>query len=88
MASVRAVCEHAFAHLKNWRIITKLRRRPVRDDAAAGAARADQHRSRTLTDDLGSRQPPASSTSTRSLTHTSPADLRVRSWRRLNRVVG
>lgn len=25
IASVRAVCEHAFAHLKNWRIITKLR---------------------------------------------------------------
>jgi hypothetical protein len=23
--SVHAVCEHAFAHLKNWRIITKLR---------------------------------------------------------------
>ncbi|MCX5053061.1 MULTISPECIES: transposase family protein [unclassified Streptomyces] len=23
--SVRAVCEHAFAHLKNWRIITKVR---------------------------------------------------------------
>jgi len=25
IASVRAVCEHAFAHLKNWRILTKLR---------------------------------------------------------------
>ncbi|MFE6156435.1 transposase family protein [Streptomyces sp. NPDC057889] len=25
VASVRAVCEHAFAHLKNWRILTKLR---------------------------------------------------------------
>lgn len=25
IASVRAVCEHAFAHLKHWRIITKLR---------------------------------------------------------------
>ncbi|MEV0239911.1 transposase family protein [Streptomyces sp. NPDC050674] len=25
IASVRAVCEHTFAHLKNWRIITKLR---------------------------------------------------------------
>jgi hypothetical protein len=44
----------------------------------------DQHRSRTPTDDLGSRQPPAISASTRSLTHTSPNDLRVRSWRRLN----
>ncbi|MEV6315973.1 transposase family protein [Streptomyces sp. NPDC051776] len=28
IASVRAVCEHAFAHLKNWRIITKLRLSP------------------------------------------------------------
>ncbi|UQA91412.1 transposase family protein [Streptomyces halobius] len=25
IASVRAVCEHAFAHLKNWRTLTKLR---------------------------------------------------------------
>ncbi|MFF4120861.1 transposase family protein [Streptomyces sp. NPDC001714] len=25
IASVRAACEHAFAHLKNWRILTKLR---------------------------------------------------------------
>ncbi|MHB6911299.1 transposase family protein [Streptomyces sp. DB-54] len=25
IASVRAVCEHAFAHLKNWRILAKLR---------------------------------------------------------------
>ncbi|MEU6420998.1 transposase family protein [Streptomyces spiralis] len=25
IASVRAVCEHAFAHLKNWRILSKLR---------------------------------------------------------------
>ena len=25
IASVRAVCEHAFAHLKNWRVLTKLR---------------------------------------------------------------
>ncbi|MGW7426158.1 transposase family protein [Streptomyces sp. NPDC054813] len=25
IASARAVCEHAFAHLKNWRILTKLR---------------------------------------------------------------
>ncbi|MGY5014703.1 transposase family protein [Streptomyces sp. 900105755] len=25
IASVRAVCERAFAHLKNWRILTKLR---------------------------------------------------------------
>jgi hypothetical protein len=56
---------------------------PLRNDAAAGAARADHHRSRTLTDDLGSRQPPATSTSTRSPTHTSPDDLQVRSWRRL-----
>ncbi|MFC9500000.1 transposase family protein [Streptomyces sp. NPDC056982] len=29
IASVRAVCEHAFAHLKNWRILIKLRL-PVR----------------------------------------------------------
>jgi methylphosphotriester-DNA--protein-cysteine methyltransferase len=28
IASVRAVCEHAFAHLKNWRILTKLRISP------------------------------------------------------------
>nr|WP_307135739.1 transposase family protein [Streptomyces aurantiacus] len=28
IASVRAVCEHAFAHLKNWRILTKLRLSP------------------------------------------------------------
>ncbi|MGP3951542.1 transposase family protein [Streptomyces sp. 7N604] len=28
IASVRAVCEHAFAHLKNWRILTKLRMSP------------------------------------------------------------
>ncbi|MFE3144588.1 transposase family protein [Streptomyces scopuliridis] len=25
IASVRAVCEHAFAHLRNWRVITNLR---------------------------------------------------------------
>jgi len=25
IASVRAVCEHAFAHLKNWRILATLR---------------------------------------------------------------
>ncbi|MER5184562.1 hypothetical protein ABT009_40720 [Streptomyces sp. NPDC002896] len=25
MATVRAVCEHAFAHQKNWRILTKYR---------------------------------------------------------------
>jgi hypothetical protein len=28
IASVRAVCEHTFAHLKNWRILTKLRLSP------------------------------------------------------------
>ncbi|MGC9539267.1 transposase family protein [Streptomyces sp. UG1] len=28
IVSVRAVCEHAFVHLKNWRIITKLRLSP------------------------------------------------------------
>ncbi|WP_431040757.1 transposase family protein [Streptomyces sp. P1-3] len=28
IASVRTVCEHAFAHLKNWRILTKLRLSP------------------------------------------------------------
>jgi hypothetical protein len=28
IASVRAVCEHAFAHLKNWRILAKLRLSP------------------------------------------------------------
>ncbi|MFE7242961.1 hypothetical protein [Streptomyces sp. NPDC057580] len=42
-ASVRAVCEHAFAHQKNWRIITKLRLH-VRHATAPPAcpARADQ----------------------------------------------
>ncbi|MFG3714588.1 transposase family protein [Micromonospora sp. NPDC049460] len=25
IAAERAVCEHAFAHLKNWRVLTKLR---------------------------------------------------------------
>ncbi|MBZ9643425.1 hypothetical protein [Streptomyces sp. PSKA30] len=25
IAAERAACEHAFAHLKNWRILTKLR---------------------------------------------------------------
>ncbi|MFF6881518.1 transposase family protein [Streptomyces sp. NPDC012474] len=30
IASVRAVCEHAFAHLKNWRILTELRTDPAR----------------------------------------------------------
>lgn len=28
IASVRAVCEHDFAHLKNWRILAKLRLSP------------------------------------------------------------
>lgn len=28
IASVRAVCEHAFAHLKNWRILARLRMSP------------------------------------------------------------
>ncbi|MGW3765425.1 transposase family protein [Streptomyces sp. NPDC005131] len=28
VASVRAVCEHAFAHLKNWRILARLRMSP------------------------------------------------------------
>ncbi|MFD4556609.1 transposase family protein [Streptomyces sp. NPDC058469] len=28
IASVRADCEHAFAHLKNWRILAKLRLSP------------------------------------------------------------
>lgn len=28
IAAERAACEHAFAHLKNWRILTKLRLHP------------------------------------------------------------
>lgn len=41
------------------------------DHAAASSARSDQHRSRPLTADLGSMQPPPTSPRARSATHTS-----------------
>ncbi|MFG2257346.1 hypothetical protein [Streptomyces mirabilis] len=56
IVSVRAVCEHAFAHVRclahhhQASIVG-----PLRDHPAAGAACPDQLRSRPLTDDLGSR---------------------------------
>ncbi|MEU0028954.1 transposase family protein [Streptomyces sp. NPDC006335] len=83
MASVRAVCEHAFAHLKNWRINTKLRLlAPWRDHPAAGPARADQHRSHLLAVRRSwARKTTLDRHSTRLPTLTSSDDLRNRRCR-------
>ncbi|WP_236076365.1 transposase family protein [Streptomyces coffeae] len=55
----RAACEHAFAHLKNWRILTKLR---LSAHHATTLLRAplvlNQHRDRPVTDDLHRRHRP------------------------------
>ncbi|MGN5376538.1 hypothetical protein ACQ4WX_00130 [Streptomyces lasalocidi] len=73
LAVGRAPVEHVFAHLKNWRILTKLRTDPARrHPAPARPARPDEPRSQPLTDDLLCRQPPTTSVSTPSTSHTSP----------------
>ncbi|MFB8264986.1 transposase family protein [Streptomyces sp. NPDC055955] len=54
IARERVACEHAFSHLKSWRILTSSPRHPPRHHAAAGAARTHEPRSRPLTDDSAS----------------------------------
>ncbi|MFD8868147.1 transposase family protein [Streptomyces sp. NPDC059590] len=67
-----APVEHGFAHLKTWRILTKLRTNPrPRHQPAPRPARPDEPRTRPLTDDQDRRQPPTTSTSTHEPRHIS-----------------
>ncbi|MFD9427721.1 MULTISPECIES: transposase family protein [unclassified Streptomyces] len=72
LAVGRAPVEHGFAHLKNWRILTKLRADPARHPTPARVARPDEPRSQPLTNDLLRGLTPTTSTSTRRTDHTSP----------------
>ncbi|WP_431047277.1 transposase family protein [Streptomyces sp. P1-3] len=69
----RALVEHGFAHLKNWRILTKLRTDPARaTHLLCAPARPGEPRSEPLTDDLHRRLSPTTSTSTPAQRHASP----------------
>ncbi|MEH0474824.1 transposase family protein [Streptomyces sp. B21-097] len=73
LAVGRAPVEHGFAHLKNWRTLTKLRTDPApRHPPPASLARSHEPRRQPLTDDLLHRLPPTTSVSTLSTGHTSP----------------
>src|SRR4051794_35216870 len=72
LSAARSLVEHGFAHLKAWRILTKLRTAPAR---ATNLLRTllvpHQPRSHPVTDDLERRQPPPTSTSIHEPFHTS-----------------
>jgi hypothetical protein len=59
LAAGRAPVERGFAHLKNWRILTKLRTDPARHPPASRAARPGEHRGhyRQLISTAGSPRP-------------------------------
>ncbi|WSX47254.1 hypothetical protein OG760_35655 [Streptomyces sp. NBC_00963] len=62
LANGRAPVEHGFAHLKNWRILTKLRTEPARATCLlppARPARPDEPRSQPLRDPLSRQSPTA-----------------------------
>jgi hypothetical protein len=72
IAAGRAPVEHGFAHLKNWRVLTKLRHRPSpRHQPAASPARPHQPRSQPVTDDQGHRPARTTSTNTSEPCHAS-----------------
>jgi hypothetical protein len=65
IASVRAVCEHAFSLLKKLAHHHQVPpARASRHRAPARPVRADQHRGHTLTDGRRRRQPPTTGMST------------------------
>ncbi|MFI1168454.1 transposase family protein [Streptomyces sp. NPDC020801] len=73
LAAVRAPVEHGFAHLKNWRVLGKVRTDPKRATDLVRALLVLTNREvARVTDDLRRGHPPATSTSTRSPAHTRP----------------
>lgn len=71
LAAVRAPVEHGFAHLKNWRVLGKVRTDPKRATALVRPCWSEP-RSFPLTDDLHRGHPPVTSPSTPEPAHTRP----------------
>ncbi|MCX4908637.1 hypothetical protein OHA11_30865 [Streptomyces sp. NBC_00878] len=73
LAAVRVLVEHGFAHLKNWRVLGKVRTDPKWATALVRALLVPTNpRSLQVTDDLRRSHPLTTSTSIPNPAHTRP----------------